>query len=77
MIHKVTGHNFHGRYCVSLKGPAQGFVLSSAQAKMWQTALCGQCECVCFGCYGDGPDRGAARVEYDGDKYTLIPAKDE
>lgn len=62
MLHKISGHNFHGRYRLRLRGPAEGFVLSDAQARRYWRALCPFADCTCGGGYGEGPDRDSATV---------------
>jgi hypothetical protein len=62
MLHEITGHNFHGHYHLTLRGPAQGFVLSPAQVTKYNKALCGVQGCNCGGGYGDGPDERSADV---------------
>ena len=65
MLHKISGHNFHGWYRLRLRGPAEGFVLSDAQARRYWRALCPFADCTCGGGYGEGPDRDSATVEQD------------
>jgi len=65
MLHTVSGHNFHGRYEITLRGPAEGFVLSDAQAGRYWRELCPFEGCTCGGGYGEGPDRDSATVEQD------------
>lgn len=76
IIHTVSGRNFHGAYRICLRGPAEGFELSEAQARKVREALCGTSGCECGGGYGDGPDLTSARiVETWGDgALRLIPA---
>jgi hypothetical protein len=77
ILHTISGHNFHGRYTLQLRGPAEGFQLSASQAKKWEKTLCGFSDCTCGGGYGDGPDDDAAWIEWSGaveDTYYLHPA---
>jgi hypothetical protein len=79
MLHEISGHNFHGRYRLFLRGPAEGFVLSSAQARRYWRELCPHADCTCGGGYGEGPDADSATVEQgfgrNGETVlTLIPA---
>ncbi|MBI4695562.1 MAG: hypothetical protein HY749_16215 [Gammaproteobacteria bacterium] len=79
MKHTISGHNFHGRYGITLVGPAEGFVLSRSQTRRVERALCPSApDCKCGGGYGDGPDADSARLEpYGYDKLRLVPARDE
>lgn len=75
MIHIISGNNFHGNYVVRLRGPRNGFILSAAQVRKYDNAICGISDCTCGGGCGDGLDDGSARVEQvDWDKMSLIPA---
>lgn len=65
MMHEIRGRNFHGAYSLRLRGPAEGFVLSKAQARRYQRELCPFADCTCGGGYGEGPDRDSATVERD------------
>jgi len=65
MLHEISGHNFHGRYRLTLRGPAEGFVLSDAQARRYWRALCRFADCTCGGGCGEGPDRDSATIERD------------
>ena len=64
IIHEVSGHSFHGRYTIRLRGPAGGSELSEAQCRKVLDTLCGVSGCKCGGSlrYGDGPDYTTARV---------------
>ena len=73
--HQISGHNFHGRYGITLRGPAEGFILSARQLARYSAALCHVSGCQCGGGYGEGLDKGSARVEWvDFDSARLIPA---
>ena len=75
MDHKITGHNFHGRYGLILRGPKEGFRLSARQHARLQKEICGVADCRCGGGYGDGMDAGSARIEQaDYDHMRLVPA---
>jgi hypothetical protein len=74
MYHYIKGNNFHGNYSVRVRGAAQGFVLSPAQAKKVSAALCGCEGCVCGGGYGADSD-SAITEPHDFDLLILIPAK--
>lgn len=65
MLHKISGHSFHGRYRLHLRGPAEGFVLSDVQARRYWHELCPFADCTCGGGYGEGPDRDSATIEQD------------
>ena len=73
--HKISGHNFHGRYSLVLRGPAEGFALSEGQSRRYGEALCGMSDCQCGGGYGDGPDSCSAIITADGDILRLVPAE--
>jgi len=60
MLHTISGNNFHGGYCVQIRGPAEPFVLSAAQARRLDKALCPHNDCTCDGGYGEGPDKDSA-----------------
>lgn len=62
MNHTVSGRNFHGPYRLTLRGPAEGFILSERQARRYQRELCPFTECGCGGGYGKGPDSDSARI---------------
>lgn len=62
MIHTISGHNFHGRFVVQLRGPKEGFALSDSQRRKLDKALCGMSDCCCGGGYGDGYDDDSARI---------------
>ena len=73
--HIVSGNNFHGDYSITLRGPADGFALSKAQARKYRNALCGFSGCTCGGGYGDGPDADSAIVQATNwDELSLAPA---
>jgi len=78
MIHEVSGSNLHGQYTITLRGPAEGFELSPAQARRVAKATCGVKGCRCGGSlrYGEGPDESSARVIEAGweRRWYLIPA---
>ncbi len=79
MTHQISGGNFHGEYHLNLRGPAEGFILSPAQARKFAHTLCGLPDCKCGGGYGRGLDLESAQVEieYDDRGYQfsrLIPA---
>lgn len=65
IMHTISGRNFHGRYRLTLRGAAGGFLLSDAQARRYRRALCPVADCTCGGGYGEGPDRDSATVEED------------
>lgn len=77
MRHVIKGISFHGRYCLILIGPAEGFVLSAGQANKYQTALCGVDDCQCGG--RPLPDPDAARVIWDdvAGVLRLVPASNK
>jgi hypothetical protein len=60
IIHEVRGHNLHGPYLIRLRGPAEGFELSEAQARKVSKALCGLSGCRCGGT--QKPSEDTARV---------------
>jgi len=72
MNHIISGHNFHGRYRVVLRGAKDGFALTNQQFSRLSKALCGIKDCTCGGGYGDGADPGTARVIYG----SLVSAED-
>ena len=74
-IHTLSGQSFHGAYCVGVRGPAEGFVLSAGQAKKIADAACGIADCECGGGYGDGDDTDGAYLDHDcRDRAVLRPA---
>ena len=64
MIHEVSGHNFHGHYSFTLRGPAEGFILSESQRRKVDRELCGLSDCECGGGYGEGLAPDSARLMY-------------
>lgn len=75
MIHKISGHNFHGDYAYTLRGAKAGFILSAKQAAKAKKATCTYAGCQCAGGYGNGPDAFTARIkQVDFDSFELIPA---
>lgn len=65
MLHEISGHNFHGRYSLRLRGPVEGFTLSEGQARRYWHELCPFADCTCGGGHGEGPDHDSATVEQD------------
>lgn len=77
MIHTISGSNFHGPYEVTVRGPSKGFTLSPRQARKISRAMCGCEGCQCGGGYGDGPNKGSARMVQVGyDRYDLLPGSE-
>ena len=68
-IHTLSGHSFHGAYCVGVRGPAAGFVLSARQLKKINDAKCGHKDCMCRGGYGER-DNDSAWIDYSADGVT-------
>jgi hypothetical protein len=62
MIHTLSGHNFHGRFEIQLRGPKEGFALSDSQWAKIDKTLCGMADCCCGGGYGDGYDDDSAQI---------------
>ena len=48
-IHTLSGTSFHGAYRVTVRGPAEGFILSARQAKKIARAKCDYDGCMCGG----------------------------
>ena len=63
-IHKLMGESFHGWYEVSLRGPADGFLLSESQTNKLARARCGVHGCKCGGHSTQTHTGGHAWVEY-------------
>ena len=70
-IHNLMGESFHGWYEVSLRGPAEGFLLSDSQAKKLARARCGVPGCKCDGHSTQTHTGGHAWVEYSEDYDAL------
>ena len=73
--HVISGNNFHGNYRFTLRGPAEGFILSASQKRKYNSNLCGYSDCTCGGGYGDGPDEDSAKItQINWDDLSLIPS---
>lgn len=76
-IHKLLGEGFHGWYEVSLRGPAEGFLLSETQTIKLRRARCGVPGCKCGGQATQVKIGGHAWVEYSESNgaLRLIPGR--
>jgi len=64
MLHVVAGHNFHGHYRITFRGPNRAFLLSRWQARRYRHELCPFQDCSCGGGYGDGPSSQGAHIKW-------------
>ena len=72
MLHYVRWEDFHGCHALTLRGPADGFRLSTSQVRRYRQEACGVTGCRCAGV---GVKRGpySATIITEGEDLILVP----
>lgn len=73
MMHEVHFTGFHGPRVIRFRGPAEGFILTPAQARKWRAAVCPFAGCLCLGVVPPQFSSAGASIDATEDGYRLIP----